>query len=298
MVKVKQVIPWWSKVLAKLVISRLPISYQFWKKFALIEHGAMEKPSYAYEVFYRHFVQFKQYRESNSLGDRQNSVQEFVSLELGPGDSLFSAIISKSFGGSASYLVDVGDFAARDIQKYRDMTHFLSQKGLPTPDIQNLQSLEKILASCNARYLTSGLSSLKTIPDRSVDFIWSHGVLELIRKAEFIDTLRELRRIIRDDGVCSHLVPLADSLGGLNSLRFPEAIWESDFMAESGFYVNRIRYSQMLNLFRQESFEVEVIEFERWDKLPTPNYKLAKEFRNLQDEELNILCFSVVLKPV
>ncbi len=35
---------------------------------------------------------------------------DFLSLELGRGDSLFSALISKALGGRKSYLVNVGNF--------------------------------------------------------------------------------------------------------------------------------------------------------------------------------------------
>jgi len=279
-------VPWWGKIAAKLVLSRLPIQYEFWHKVGLFRHGEMAQPDYAYAVFKQHF-------------DRANLEKGFVSLELGPGDSLFSATIAWSLGGSASYLVDTGEFARKDIQPYRIMAEFLTHKGLPTPNVQNLQSLEEVLDACGAKYMTSGLLSLRNLPARSVDFIWSHAVLEHIRRAEFLDTLRELRRIIRDRGVCSHQVDLRDHLSyALNNLRFPERIWEHDFIAQSGFYTNRIQYSQMLDLFQQAGFAVEVVNVNRWDKLPTPRSKLSKEFRHLSEEDLCVSGFSVLLKPV
>ena len=283
---IKKLIPWWSKIAAKLLLSRLPVSYEHWKKFALFQHGAMEQPAYAYEVFKRHFDQVK-------------LEPGFVSLELGPGDSLFSALLSHAFGGSACYLVDNGRYAIRDIRPYEEMETFLSQKGLPVPNLLNLQSLEEFLLSCNASYLTSGLSSLRSLPDKSVDFVWSNAVLEHVRRAEFIETLQELRRVIRNNGICSHRIDLKDHLGGaLNNLRFPEPVWELDFMAKSGFYTNRIQFFQMLELFRQARFEVEVVEVNRWSKLPTPRTKLAKEFRHKREEELCVSGFSVLLKPI
>ena len=149
----------------------------------------------------------------------------------------------------------------------------------------------------SANYLTSGLVSLKSIPDNSVDFIWSHGVIELIKRSELLETLKELHRIVRPDGICSHLIPLVDSLGELNSLRFPRDIWESDFMANSGFYANRLRYFQFLELFKEAGFTTEVIQTRQWDTLPTPKAKLSKEFAAMSDEELSIYSFSVILRP-
>jgi hypothetical protein len=284
---IKQFVPWWGKILAKLVLSRLPINYHFWKKLALFEHGYMERPSYAYEVFKQHF-------------DRVEGLKEgFVSLELGPGDSLVSAMLSQAFGCSASYLVDVGAFANRDLQLYRNMSRFLADKELPTLEADSFNSIEEMLVACRADYKTSGLLSLREIPDQSVDFIWSSAVLEHIRRAEFFDTMRELRRIIRNSGVCSHQIDLRDHLGGaLNNLRFSEMIWESDFMAKSGFYTNRIRYSEMLDLFQKAGFRVEVMHVNRWNSLPTPRLKLHKIFQSLPEEELCVLDFSVILKPV
>lgn len=283
----KKSIPWWGKIIAKIALSRLPVQYSFWKKLGLFEHGYMNCPSYAYEVFKEHF-------------DRVGGLEQgFVSLELGPGDALLSAMLSQAFGGSTSYLVDVGAFASRDLQIYRNMASFLKEKGLPTSDIGSCNSLEDVLVACGANYYTSGLLSLRYLPDESVDFIWSGAVLEHIRQAEFMDTMRELRRIVRSNGICSHLVDLRDHLGGaLNHLRFSEQVWESDFMARSGFYTNRIHYSEMLELFRKAGFSINVVELNRWDNLPTPRSKLFKKFQSIPDTELCLSTFAVVLKPI
>lgn len=301
MQNIKTNVPWWLRISSKLVLSRLPIAYGLWERLALFKHGEMDDPSYAYRIFTQYFERFKQHyqRQADFLHQpQQDSPKEFVTLEMGPGDSLASGMISWAFGGSASYLVDVGDFASKNIETYRVMADFLVQKGLPVPDIHNFKSIEELLDCCSITYLTSGLSSLRTIPDRSVDFIWSHGVLGLVRKAEFLDTLRELRRIIRDTGVCSHKIGFTDAYYELNSLRFPEPIWESDFMALSGFYTNRIKYSQMLELFRQANFEVEVLEIDRLPELPISRSKISKEFQHISDEELCISSVSVLLKPI
>lgn len=177
------------------------------------------------------------------------------------------------------------------------MANFLIQEELPAPNLQNCESLEDVLAHCSAQYLTSGLSSLQTIPNGSVDFIFSTNVLEHIRHPEFLDLMRELRRVISDKGICSHRVDLKDHLNyALNNLRFSEQIWESNLFAKSGFYTNRIQSSQMLDVFRQAGFEVEVKEEKRWPKLPIPRSKLSKAFIHLSDEELCVSEFLVLLR--
>jgi hypothetical protein len=108
--------------------------------------------------------------------------------------------------------------------------------------------------------------------------------------------LRELRRIQRQDGVSSHRVDLRDHLGGaLNNLRFRERTWESGFVSRSGFYTNRIRYTEMLKLFREAGFEVEVTNVERWTHVPTACHKMATPFRDLSEEELTVSGFDVLL---
>jgi hypothetical protein len=49
-------------------------------------------------------------------------------------------------------------------------------------------------------------------------------------------------------------------------------------MANSRFYTNRLRYSELLRLFRQAGFEPEGVHKIRWKTLPTPRRKMAKEF--------------------
>ena len=53
-------------------------------------------------------------------------------------------------------------------------------------------------------------------------------------------------------------------------------------MSNSGFYTNRIRYSEMLDLFKQAGFEAEVAHTDRWATVPTPRRKMAPHFAACQ----------------
>jgi SAM-dependent methyltransferase len=150
----------------------------------------------------------------------------------------------------------------------------------------------------NAHYEVEGIHSLRNIADGTVDFIWSQAVLEHVFQDQFSEILYELRRILRPDGVCSHRIDLRDHLGGaINNLRFSSPLWESEFMRHSGFYTNRIRYNTMLTLFKMASFNVEVLQINRWHQLPVPRTKLSQEFRTLPDDDLLISGFDVLLTP-
>lgn len=197
------------------------------------------------------------------------------------------------------YLVDNDNFAHRDPCSYKTMAQYLKERGFSPPAIDHLNSFEEILEACCATYHTSGLTSLRDIPDQSIDFIWSQAVLEHIKREEFSDILEEFRRILHPNGVCSHRIDLKDHLGGgLNNLRFSSVTWESDLFKNSGFYINRFRYSEMVDHFKRAGFKIEIVEIERWETLPTPKSTFSIEFQQFSEEELCVSGFDVVLTPI
>jgi hypothetical protein len=158
---VSQSVPWQLKIAAKLVLARIPLSYRFWKRAGLFNLGGMERPEYALSVFRRHF-------DAANFGRKRGN---FVGLELGPGDSLFSALIARSFGASRTYLVDVGPFMCPDVTFYRQMEFHLRELGLQPPSLANCSTLNDVISACSAEYLTEGLGSLRKLPSGSVDFV-------------------------------------------------------------------------------------------------------------------------------
>jgi predicted SAM-dependent methyltransferase len=285
---VKSLIPWHAKILAKLALSRLPARYALWHKLDLFSHGAMDQPDYAHEVFVTHY-------QRTQFGRKQGG---YVALEFGPGDSALSALTTHAYGAAQCILVDAGSFAARDIEPYRRMAAYLADKRLPVPDLRSAGSLDDVLRSCHAQYHARGLQSLRELPSASVDFIWSQAVLEHVRREEFLATMVELRRVLRQDGACSHRVDLKDHLGGsLNNLRLSSRWWEKEWMARSGFYTNRLRLSEMLELFRRAGFACELLETRRWARSPIKRSQLAREFRDLSDDDLHVREFDVLLRP-
>jgi SAM-dependent methyltransferase len=285
---IKKALPWQIKIASKVIMSRFSISYRVWQRLNLFKHGAMEKPEYAYEVFQSHFDRFP----------CKGSSDGFVCMEIGPGDSLFSCMIANVHGALRTYLIDAGRFARQDIRPYREMAAYLMSKGFRQVSVDDCNSLDDILDKFKGSYGTEGVLSLKTIPTESVDFIWSQAVLEHIRRDEFVPFMKELRRIIKPDGVCSHRVDLKDHLGGkLNNLRFSKAAWESEWMSGSGFYTNRIRFNEMCGLFEQAGFVAEKIKVIRWKSMPTPRNVLAEPFRSLPEEDLLVSGFDVLLRP-
>ena len=282
----KAFIPWYAKIIIKIILARLPLNYHFWRCAGIFRHGEMNRPAYAYEVFRTHYDRV----------DFPRKDKGFVGLELGPGDSIFSAIISWAFNASCTYLVDVGRYVRDEPADCRAMVDFLRDQNLPMPRIAGASSLPDLLKMIQAHYEVEGIQSLRDIADSTVDFIWSQAVLEHVFRDQFSETLYELRRILRPDGVCSHRIDLRDHLGGgLHHLRFASSFWEADLIRRSGFYTNRIRYQEMLHLFKIAGFAVKVLNTDRWPQLPIATAKLSREFGNRSKDDLLISGFDVVL---
>jgi hypothetical protein len=276
-------LPWRAKLHLKLLLSRLPLPYRFWKGIHLFQHGRMERGGYALGVFRRHLLAGAPPRP-------------FTTLELGPGDALATALIAKAHGAERTWLVDTGAYATRDPGVYLRLAELLRGQGLPVPS--GWSSCEGMLDACGARYLTGGLNSLAAIPSASVDFIWSQAVLEHVRRHEFAQTLGEFRRCLSARGRMTHQVDLADHLGGaLNHLRFPAGQWESPRWVKAGFYTNRLRLSHILDLVKAEGFRIDDLEVDQWDRLPTPLAALDPAFRELDEGELRTRSFFMVCSP-
>jgi len=280
-------IPWQVRLVAKIALSRLPVPFSFWRRLFLFRHGSMHSGAYAFNVFERHL---KSFMISEGLTGK-------TLLELGPGDSIASGLLASIFGAEKTILVDAGDYAIRDIHPYRVMLAGWQRQGMDTEKLQRCTSFDQLCCESRTTYFTGGLVSLSSLKNSSVDIQFSNSVLQHIPLSQFGVTLRELRRTLRTGGFASHEVDLRDHLGGgLNNLRFSDRIWESAFFSESGFYTNRVRYSEMLKVFESAGFKVEVTKKWHWPVLPIARKQLNRRFRSLTDEDLMISVFDVTLR--
>jgi cyclopropane fatty-acyl-phospholipid synthase-like methyltransferase len=174
----------------------------------------------------------------------------------------------------------------------------MRNRGFSAADLRAVSSVDQMLDLLNAEYLTEGLDSLRSIAGSSVDFIWSHAVLEHIRRNQVEPFFRELRRIINPAGRMSHRIDFMDHLGGaLNNLRFSDRVWESEFMAQSGFYTNRIRSAEMQQALRNAGFALTAVSVGKWERLPTPLNKLAPPYRNCAEDDLLTSYIDVLAEP-
>lgn len=282
-------LPWWAKLYTKLILARLPISYSLWRKLKLFRHGEMNDPERAIRTFENYYQHARKHIDVAT---------GFAVLELGPGDSILSGLVARSMGASKAWLVDAGDFADTDVAACHRTQDLLKKAGYADLGLNDSTSLEDVLKQANVIYLTNGTASLAEIPDASVDFIWSQVVLEHVPHDEFPEFLRQLRRIVKPQGIGVHSVDFRDHLSNaLNNLRFSRKTWEGRAFHNSGFYTNRIRPGAMLELFKDANFDVEVVAETYWPDIPTPRVSMAAPFRELPEAELRLAEYMVVLRP-
>jgi len=110
--------------------------------------------------------------------------------------------------------------------------------------------------------------------------------------------VRAFRPLLRDDGVSSHEIDLRDHLAGrLEHLRFAESIWESPLFADSGFYTNRLRMSEIVAICERAGFVATSIVHRTWAEVPTPRTRMDAAFRGFADEDLKVQDFTLLLVP-
>src|SRR5690348_15716581 len=97
----RALVPWYIRVGAKVLLSRVPVSYRAWQCLRIFSHGEMASAKYAYQVFQQHYP-------VSAFPHKGNG---FVALEIGPGDGLLSAVIAAACRARRCYLVDSGRYA-------------------------------------------------------------------------------------------------------------------------------------------------------------------------------------------
>jgi hypothetical protein len=283
---VRERLPWWFKVFVKLALARLPVRYSGWRNIGVFKHGSMLNSEYAIDVFTGHYERARAWLPT-----------QFSVLELGPGDSLATAVIAAVLGATRTLLVDAGAFASRDLELYQRLIEGLKQRGYDVGTLWQCSSVSELLRVANAVYLTDGLEDLYTVPSGSVDFVFSQAVIEHIRLHELEATFRELFRLQAPGGIGSHRVDFQDHLShSLNSLRFSRAVWESRLLASSGFYTNRVRVSEIANLFVAAGYEIVYKREDRWATLPLSRRKMNAAFRQCSDEDLLVCGANIVVR--
>lgn len=277
-------LPWWAKLSGKLALSWIPNKHTLFRGIGLYVHGAMLNPDCALRWYLDHV-------EEMGVPHLPASTNLTI-LELGPGDSVATALIAACREQHSAILVDSGRHVDFSRSHYDALIQVLSRLHPGRPILDRMRAaptVKDLLEVCNARYLTNGLDSLRTLASSSVDLVYSAAVMEHIRLAEVTPIIAELFRVLRPGGVMVHTIDFRDHLAeSLNSLRFPERVWESGPFRNSGFYTNRIRADSFFQVIETVGFHPISRQNDEWDVLPIAPRKLHHSFRDRHD--LKIWC--------
>tara|TARA_B100000401_G_scaffold437283_1_gene382524 strand:- start:112 stop:954 length:843 start_codon:yes stop_codon:yes gene_type:complete len=268
---------WAIKIFIKLILSRLPIKNSIWRKLGIFRNGGMHKKDYSKKIFFGHLEDLKKIRD----------IKKPVIMEIGPGDGIATAIYSKIYDSPKVYLIDVEDFADKDILIYKEIIESLNFELFEKNIFNKIKTIEDLLKACNAYYLVEGLQSLEKIESNSVDYLFSHSVMEHIRFKELDKYIKEMYRVLKPNGLISHNINYKDHLDdSLNNLRFSFKIWESNLFSNSGFYTNRVPAIDMHSKFTKYGFKMVWEKFGQWPLLPLKRKYIHKDFKLYTDENL------------
>ena len=219
---------WWFRFGIKVTLLSIKLPYSFFHKFGIFRHGAMDQKEYVDRLWKLHFI---------DTADVYQVSNEGSFLELGPGDSLNSAVKAKSVGFDHSILVDRDVFAfdSDEILKY-------------------LSGSEK---TYKCEYLTRGKKSLEKLGEGLVSFAFSNSVLQHINLDEVESTLAELYRISATGCIQSHAIDLRDMIYRSSYHHdCPSWLWEANFFRKFPIYTNRLGYLRWIKLFAKAGFEL------------------------------------------
>ncbi len=229
-----------------------------------------------------------------------DALNQKVICEMGPGEFLTHAALLYQIGVEKTYLLDIADLARSTEYPVKPQDIVLADKTIRKRKLPSIRPDEKwntYLARINGIYATDGLEGYYSIPDNSVDIVFSDAVFEHIRKNIFCETIHEMNRFMKRGALACHIVDLRDHLGGAkNNLRFSEAIWEDDVHYQMDNYTNRLTCGQIIETCKSESLELLDLKREYYDSMPIKRNQLDVGFQSISDEELMTKTFIFTLR--
>lgn len=225
-------------------------------------------------------------------------LQESTCFEFGAGRDLIVPLAFSAHGARRFITVDIERLAKLEL--IRSNAAVISRlSGTDHPDMKSLEDLERYW---RIDYRAPADARTTDLPAGSIDCAVSVETLEHIPKNDIAAILQELRRIMRPDGVVLMQIDYGDhfkgfdpSISSFNFLTYSDEDWES---FQSRFqYVNRLRHSEYLQLFREAGFELLSDQPDRRPPEQQILERLAPRFRSFSPEDLFTLGALIVGRP-
>ena len=230
-------INWWFRLWIKIALLSLRLPYYLFQKIGIFRHGAMDQKDYVERIWKLHFNDVSELYDIRTSGSF---------LELGPGDSLITALKAKLVGFDHSILVDTNDFASDKKEILKELS-----------DLNRAHFLKGSPANFRCEYLIEGKKSLREIEADLLSYAFSNSVLQHVDLEEVEDVLQELFRISSNGCIQSHVIDLRDMIcRSSKHYQCPSWLWEAKFFRKFPIYTNRLRFSRWVELFTNTGFEL------------------------------------------
>jgi SAM-dependent methyltransferase len=236
---------------------------------------------------------------------------EAVLYELGAGWDLAVPLAYWSLGVERQRLVDIHanlrlDLVNGTLARLRRLAPELeSVAGRELRAADDVSSPAELAGRLGIEYVAPRDARATGFEASSVDLVTSTNTLEHIPAADLRPILRECRRLLREDGVLSSRIDLADhysyfdrSLTPYNFLRYEDARWR--FLNSDLLYQNRLRRPDYLGAFADAGLGVVEEVASRPDeagRADLARLEVAERFRGYDLDDLEVTALVLVARP-
>jgi SAM-dependent methyltransferase len=232
-----------------------------------------------------------------ALGARPVDVSTF--FEFGSGRDLVVPLVISACGARRFITVDIERLAKFNLIRSNAVV-VAKLGGITRPALSSWDDLDR---DWGVDYRAPADARATGIENDTIDCAVSVETLEHIPKDDIFDILREVRRILRPDGIALMQIDYGDhfkgfdpSISSFNFLTYSDEDWQP---FQSRFqYVNRLRHSEYVSLFRRAGFEIVLVCPDCRPVEPAILARLAPRFQGFSEEDLFTLGALIVARPV
>ncbi|MBI9078760.1 MAG: class I SAM-dependent methyltransferase [Pseudodesulfovibrio sp.] len=286
-----------SKIIRALIISAL--SYTPFLNIIAYRRSALKDPEqYGLAIWLKNLTHAQKAKPERSFSDI---------IELGPGSTLGAGLWARLLGCDSYTAIDA--FTLTDSERNRKLLNNIEQKtprGVFNDTFKRFNlDPEKIAHMVDERmpHVRADLESLydgnqsktlsyvtpeqaaSSIPDSSVDLVFSHAVLEHVENIQFV--LDETYRMLRPGGCSSHSVDLSshNTHSEWNGhWTYSDTLWKV-ICGNRSYLINRNPVSQYEKALLKSGFEIEIFQKgTRENRIDRHN--LIPRFKNLSETDL------------
>jgi SAM-dependent methyltransferase len=230
-------------------------------------------------------------------GARAIDVSTF--FEFGSGRDLVVPLAISACGARHFITVDIERLAKLDLVR-SNAAIVAKLSGATRPALSSWAGLDR---DWNVDYRAPADARATGLENDTIDCAVSIETLEHIPKDDILGILKEVRRILRPDGIALMQIDYGDhfkgfdpSISSFNFLTYSDEDWQP---FQSRFqYVNRLRHSEYVSLFERAGFEIVLACPDRRSVEPAILERLAPRFQEFSEEDLFTLGALIVARPI